>query len=199
MKLLKQAAEKYKHVILVAGNHEYYGHCLDDANSRISAKCAAWPNVHFLNKRAITIDGVRFLGCTMWSHVEDRVVAYMNDYVRTFQSPGVHVTPDYIRAQHAEHVAWIESELSVDTETPTVIITHHAPDMRMNGRYLGNHLNSGFATDLPHLFRAPVRAWICGHTHECMTVHINGIPCTANCYGYDGENTGFDAQKCITI
>jgi Calcineurin-like phosphoesterase len=197
--LLKQASNKFKYVILVAGNHECYGHIIEDADIRVQRLVSLFSNVYFLNKRSVVLDGVRFVGCTLWSYVSDHVSKYLNDYVRTFRSPGCNVTPDDIRRVHKQHVEWIDKELTDDTITPTVVVTHHAPDMRMNGKYLGGHLNTGFATDLPHLFRNPLKAWICGHTHQCLTYTINDVPCTSNCYGYDGENTGFDPLKCVTI
>ena len=58
-----------KPVIYVAGNHEFYhGHW----NAVLPAlkKQAARSNVHFLEDAAITIDGVRFLGTTLWTDFE---------------------------------------------------------------------------------------------------------------------------------
>src|SRR5262249_51817955 len=55
-----------KPVIYVAGNHGFYGgevrRTLDDLRTR----CAG-TNVNFLEQDELTVDGVRFLGATLWS------------------------------------------------------------------------------------------------------------------------------------
>lgn len=189
---LAQASQKFKHVILVAGNHEYYGDALDTTDARLSRLAARFTNVHFLNQRAVTIDGVRFLGCTLWSDVTDAAARDVNDYRRIKGA-----TPAGTRALHAAHVAWIEGELAV--AVPTVVVTHHAPDGRMNAPFADGKLDTAFATDLPHLFRPPVLAWICGHVHKSATHVTHGIPCSTNCYGYDGEDTGFDPLEYMDV
>ena len=55
-----------KHIVYVAGNHEFYGYqwdqLLDQLRDEARAHC-----VHFLENDAITIEGVRFLGATLWT------------------------------------------------------------------------------------------------------------------------------------
>lgn len=58
-----------KPVIYVAGNHEFYhGHW----NALLPAlkEQAARSNVHLLENAAVTIDGIRFLGTTLWTDFE---------------------------------------------------------------------------------------------------------------------------------
>ena len=58
-----------KPVIYVAGNHEFYhGHW--DALLPELEEQATRSNVHFLENAAITIDGIRFLGTTLWTDFE---------------------------------------------------------------------------------------------------------------------------------
>lgn len=53
-------------IVYVAGNHEFYNHnwvkLLDDMRSQ-----AATLSIHFLEDQAVTLDGVRFLGATLWT------------------------------------------------------------------------------------------------------------------------------------
>ena len=58
-----------KPVLFVAGNHEYYGSELEDAAAVIRNRTRP-TNVTFLDADADAvpvIDGVRFLGCTLWT------------------------------------------------------------------------------------------------------------------------------------
>ena len=51
-------------VVYVTGNHEYYGH---DIGLAADLRDAAPDNVRVLENAAIEIDGVRFLGSTLWT------------------------------------------------------------------------------------------------------------------------------------
>lgn len=56
-------------IVYVAGNHEFYGSERTDVigKLRVSAEEAG---VHFLEKDEVIINGVRFLGCTLWTDFE---------------------------------------------------------------------------------------------------------------------------------
>lgn len=56
-------------VIYVAGNHEFYGHHWDRLLDELRAAAELW-DVHFLENDAVSLGGVRFLGCTLWSDFE---------------------------------------------------------------------------------------------------------------------------------
>lgn len=64
---LRWAGETFsKPVLYVPGNHEYDWH--DLRKLRASFREKNWPDhVHLLDDRVITIDGVRFLGTTLYT------------------------------------------------------------------------------------------------------------------------------------
>ena len=53
-------------IIVVPGNHEYYGRVLDSELSLMRRETVG-TNVHILSEDVIEIDGVRFLGATLWT------------------------------------------------------------------------------------------------------------------------------------
>jgi predicted phosphodiesterase len=63
----RQSVFAGKPVVLVPGNHEYYGapslHCELEAMREL----AAGSKVHVLDRDVAIIDGVRFVGCTLWT------------------------------------------------------------------------------------------------------------------------------------
>ncbi len=72
-------------IIYVAGNHEFYGG--DIADVKKIQDIAKKFNVHFLNNDSVVVNGVRFLGCTLWSNIEQwslakvkKASSMMNDY-----------------------------------------------------------------------------------------------------------------------
>lgn len=55
-----------KPIIYVAGNHEFYGHHWDKLLEQLRSE-AQVHGVHFLENDSVIIDGVRFLGATLWT------------------------------------------------------------------------------------------------------------------------------------
>src|SRR5881227_2858047 len=53
-------------LIYVAGNHEFYGHSMPRLIEQLRS-AAAGSSVHVLEDEQLILDGVRFLGCTLWS------------------------------------------------------------------------------------------------------------------------------------
>jgi UDP-2,3-diacylglucosamine pyrophosphatase LpxH len=55
-----------KPVMYVAGNHEFYGREMS-AEIAEMRRAAEGSNVHVLDRDCVVLDGVRFLGCTLWT------------------------------------------------------------------------------------------------------------------------------------
>jgi hypothetical protein len=87
-----------KPVVYVMGNHEYYDRELDEVLPAARA-AARGTRVHVMERNAVTIQGVRFLGTTLWTSygdwhpgLVDQAYRQMNDYeliraTRWFESP----------------------------------------------------------------------------------------------------------------
>ena len=56
-------------VLYVAGNHEFYGHAMPGLIDELR-RAAVGSSVHVLENDEVVLDGVRFLGCTLWSDFE---------------------------------------------------------------------------------------------------------------------------------
>lgn len=199
-KFLKTMSSRFEKVFVISGNHEYYGHTLTSCDNIIDRICESTPNCIYLNNRSILIDGFLIVGSTLWSNIEDKTVSYMNDFKTIYESPTRLLTPNTYRKKHTDAVSFIESQ--VDKKYPTVILTHHAPHVLMNGIYINSGHNSGFSSDLTHLNKKHnnIKCWLSGHTHQCVTVLRDGVICSANCLGYYTEGAlGFDINKTITV
>ena len=76
-----------KTVIYIAGNHEFYDHEIS-VTKDITKAAAETDNIHFLDNQSVVIDGIRFIGTTLWTSFNDwadeGVIDYlhvqMNDY-----------------------------------------------------------------------------------------------------------------------
>lgn len=198
-----------KSIILVAGNHEFYGKFWRRNVRKIREKSESL-GIHFLEKDSVTIDGVRFLGCTLWTDFmlegeTRRQVAMiearqrMNDYqmIRLDRKPGdnadfrlfksAKLVPEVVRQRHQESVAWLEQELqNSDARTlgRTVVVTHHAPhENSIPDHYKGNALCPAYASNLSRLMGyAPL--WIHGHIHDRRDYKLGDTRVVTNPRGY---------------
>jgi len=96
-----------KPVLYVLGNHEYYGKALPKLTHSL-VELAANTNVEILERSSLQIDGVRFLGCSLWTDLrlqgDPWVASYaveqaMNDYRK------IRVNPRYRRLRASDTVA----------------------------------------------------------------------------------------------
>ena len=189
-------------IIYVPGNHEFYGTCMPQLRGEL-AREAERLNIELLDNRAVTLDGVRFYGTTLWTdfalyandptqnpaHAESKALRYMPDFKIVQASPGITFTPLASRQLHAEALAWLESQLAQPFDGPKVVISHHAPlHGCIPGQYLGDALSPAFASNLPHLM-GKMDVWVHGHVHEPIDMLRNGTRVIANPGGYPYEFT----------
>jgi len=69
MRLIDQALRKFAHVLLIAGNHEHYDGVFEDTVGLLRRHL---PGVSVLDNETIEIDGKRFFGSTLWTHLGGR-------------------------------------------------------------------------------------------------------------------------------
>jgi hypothetical protein len=218
--IMKYCSRSWASVIIVAGNHEFYNtqpthptrksDTVDERLALIRSTVAEFPNVHFLERERMDIQGVAFLGCTLWTNAmlnAGLAQSSMNDY-RLISNDGVGpVTPAETTAWHMRDQAWLTTELAAcaATETPAVVVTHHLPSYDfIASRYAGSPMNFCFASSCDYLLRPPVRAWIAGHTHTAVhrhwTVGADVIHGVVNPRGYPGETgTGYCREIFVDV
>ena len=146
--------------IFVPGNHEAYGKAIPHHFESLRRGFAG-SNVHFLEKNETIIDGVRFLGTTLWTdfmlfgpaqafQAELKAAQIMNDYHSIRVSPAFKpLTVFETKRQFTIAIKWLEEKLFEPFDGPTVVVTHHAPSMRsIAPRYEKDLLSAAFASDL---------------------------------------------------
>jgi DNA repair exonuclease SbcCD nuclease subunit len=63
-------SDQYKNVIVIAGNHEYYDGNITTSMFELAAAYSEFNNIHFLENDSIVIDGVTFIGATLWTDMK---------------------------------------------------------------------------------------------------------------------------------
>lgn len=204
-------------VIYVIGNHESYGDSWERTQRRLKAQHGNTANVHLLDRGEVVIDGVRFLGATLWTDYalfgEDKkeesmaaALPVMVDYRRIqVEDGGLHMmTPDDTVALHRRDAAWLAQQLAAPFAGPTVVVTHMAPSMQsVAERYADDLVSAAFSSNLDAL-AAQADLWVHGHTHDSFDYRIGQCRVVCNPCGYikrDGtpENARFDPDFIVEL
>jgi predicted phosphodiesterase len=182
-----------KEIIYVPGNHEFYG--ADRVETLALMQIAADQcKVHLLDNEEIIIDGVRFLGCTLWTDfllfgAAKKSTAMsdgqncLNDFrvIREGKKP---FSPVRSIELHEQVLAWLKAKLNVPYAEQTVVVTHHLPSkLSVVERFKDQMLSACFASELDYLL-GKMDLWIHGHTHSNLDYEANGTRVICNPRGY---------------
>lgn len=150
-------------VIYVPGNHEFYGHDVRDTDQLFIGAPA---NIKVLNDDACEIDGVRFLGSTLWTDFKldgegeawfcrRKAKALLEDFT-AIRNRGRLFTPEDSVELHEASRAWLVSELQKDVDGLTVVVTHHLPatQQKVLGLLFGQPDRSFFVTQIMGLAKS---------------------------------------------
>lgn len=195
-------------VIYVLGNHEYYHH---DLTLIDSLRERAEGRVHVLDREAVVIDGVRFLGCTLWTDFGifgeaerwfsiQRAKRDMADFA-IITKEGKRFSPMDSIEIHTDHRAWLEQELARSFAGKTVVVTHHFPSPRsIHPRFARDLLTPAFGSDLESMMDGDrVQLWLHGHTHDAFDYEVKGTRVLCNPRGYTGYEKGEDFRGDLVI
>ena len=202
-------------MLYVPGNHEFYGGTIAGTVAELK-RLSAGSDIHVLDDDEVAIQGVRFLGATLWTDFmlfeesEKRAAAMreaqrlMRDFSRIHlgESP---FTPEASAALFKRHAAWLERKLTEPYAGPTVVITHHAPSRKsIHPRFADSLMNACFVSDAERLIDGSrTRLWIHGHTHDSFDYFVNGTRVLCNPRGYSkegvNENPLFNANLSVEV
>ena len=200
--LLSWCSKMWKHVFLVAGNHEFYNYrskVLTDIPTRkakIQSIVDKYTNIVFLDCSSYFIadHNLRILGCTLWSDTssgdDHLIVKYMNDARNILLSSEIALVPAQMTQLHFKEKAWLTDAIreAAARGEEVLVLTHYLPTYKLIAeKYENNPMNMCFASNCEDLIQSPVKAWICGHSHSGVELELNGVQCILNPYGYPGE------------
>lgn len=210
---IEEMCTYFKYVLLICGNHEFYDHQAERViNEFVAWELEAAPkNFHFLYNDERFLDGVRFLGGTMWTSFDDgdpltiaTASRTMADYTEIYDMDGHRIYPDYILKEHDKFMDFLIRKFDEPFNGPTVVMSHHSPGnvLKRKGR-MGNLLDHCYFANIEELIghHNKVNLWVHGHTHQNWDYMINETRVVCNPYGYWGEsiNKGFDREIVIEV
>ena len=208
MRFFELARKNFDIILYVGGNHEPYGLDIDESQSLIESHLAG-DGVYYLENKAATVDGVTFLGATLWTDMNkgasasERYVGLGLTDFHVISSEGRRFTPRQAIERHENSLAFLSRELASRADKKVVVVTHHAPSFQgMTERFRRTPVAPGFASDLEDfIVRHPqVSDWIFGHTHIVKTFDVGETTLRTNCRGYVGrEQTGFKLDTYFNV
>ena len=204
------AREQWDDVIVIFGNHEYYGTTIDDGEVEKTLRDNLdMRGVHILNPGTVTIKGVKFVGATMWTSFKncDPMIMYhakrsMNDF-RLISHPETlqHITPEDIADIHDDEVSFMWREID-KAEDPVVVVTHHAPtSLSIADEWRGDPLSYAYDAEMEEfiLNNPKIKLWVHGHTHHCVDYMVGETRVVSNQRGYAGQQAMADTFKLLTV
>jgi predicted phosphodiesterase len=207
------AAETFRRpVVYVPGNHEYYGGHFKNTLAKMKER-GAGTQVHVLDRDEVVIEGVRFLGTTLWtdfSATGNLVLAAlearqrMSDYRRIRTGNYRRLRPSDVVEDHRDAVSFLRAKLAEPFAGKTVVVTHHAPSTRSIAEQFRDdigHLNAAYVNRLDELLGPPAAVWVHGHTHTSFDYDLLGTRVVCNPRGYIPyePNRDFDPARVVEL
>jgi Icc-related predicted phosphoesterase len=203
-------------VVYVPGNHEYYGSHLSRiaiAMRSVAKDCG----VHLLDNDAVVIDGVRFLGTTLWTDFQlfgkdeasiNEALRAAKNYISDFSVINYGSTGRFLPEQsvvlHFTALSWLQTQLKAPFDGSTVVVSHHCPHWNsVHERFRKGVTSAAFASDLDRFMGDPIDLWIHGHTHDSFDYDVRGTQVVCNPRGYSrgagNENGHFKPDLLVEV
>jgi DNA repair exonuclease SbcCD nuclease subunit len=213
---LKRCSFQFPHVVYIAGNHEFYNGKFHAGLDYLRAECSKFSNIYFLENETKIIDGVVFIGATLWTDMNKgdpltQTVAQdsMNDFrvIRNDKREFSKLRSVDVISRHVQTKQYFQHALNNHKEDVCVVVGHHSPSYQsVHPVYASDlHLNGAYHSDLSEfiLDNPQIRLWTHGHTHHAFDYVIGDTRIVCNPRGYEtasySEETGWDPNKIIEV
>jgi Icc-related predicted phosphoesterase len=216
-------------VVYTPGNHDFFNEAnspnqytmleQQDAGRELADKLG----IHLLMNDTVELAGSRFIGATLWTDFASVGVGSttakmkeaegrfgMNDYRRIKRESSVHpgkkkrLRPRDTMDAHRASREYIESQLAIPFDGPSVLVSHHAPHpLSINNRY--STLAFCYASNLSLMLEADDAPELClhGHIHKKLSYTVGKTRVVSNPRGYQfleaERQNGFDPSLVVEV
>ncbi len=216
IEFLTMMSNRFKEVIFILGNHDYYMTDMLTHVQRIKELAENFYNVTFLHRSVIPKEfpdtNTVIIGSTLWTDFNNEdVIAYvdasryMSDYT-CIRYDGKPLGSHNILDEHHADLKYIKYQLKQYEGWNTIVITHHAPSpLSITERYKGDFTNAYFISDIHDIIdEYKPNVWIHGHVHSFHDYLIDSTRVICNPVGYrhhiyGNENTGYNNTYCLNL
>lgn len=198
-------------IIWVAGNHEFYGVNIDAQLYDYRLFAQDHPRIHFLENDKLVLQGITFLGCTLWTDFSalgaSAQTQCMDNNQRLADFFYIHTRTGKFTAEESctrfnESYQWLDTELATCDMETTVVVTHFPPCREArHGEIEEDFLAAYFQANALDLIKDhQPKYWIYGHNHWSDRFSIGATQLLSNQLGYAKElsvRQRFDPQAFI--
>jgi predicted phosphohydrolase len=188
---IKYVANIYKTVLYITGNHEYYNNSIENIDVILEEKLAKYNNVYFLNNKVKIIEGIKFIGSTLWSNTLGN--KYEINDTKKIKKNNKLINSSDIDKMFFNNYKFIKDNVNNNENNNDIkhiiIITHHLPSYKcIDEKYKYSNYTSWFASNCEEIMNmelnTKIKYWFCGHTHSNVNITINSTQIIANPIGY---------------
>ena len=195
---IAKLSDHFKEILLVNGNHEYWGGYANAVDQDIDQTISCFNNVIRLKPGfPEKFQGISIHGGTLWFD----------------DSPGWEETkrgfPDFSRIgnfvpwvfnEHQKFIKMFEDGLVQEGD---IVVSHHLPSFKcVHPEYAGSRINRFFANNMDkYIAQYKPSHWLFGHTHHSIDMMLDNTHAMCNPHGYPGEhcNATFNENLIIEV
>lgn len=195
-KILQLLCDRFKHVVIIDGNHEFYGIDFEDDLSFCIMSRDAPSNLIYLQNDYFCIENIVFYGGTFWTNPEKwsplekfDIVHHINDFQHI-----KNMTFDKMADSHNDFIEGLYETMLLHPDNDMVVVSHFPPsELSINDRYRGHVTNAYFTNRYFEEFygNKQIKHWVCGHVHHKHEFEIGTIQGHCNPIGYPREGNQF--------
>jgi Icc-related predicted phosphoesterase len=212
-KFIQQVSNEFSKVIVIAGNHEFYDGKWNQTLVTLKGEYEKFANVHFLERDYLEINGVGFVGGTLWTDLNrgdpltvHAVKDLMNDYKCIVNDDAGYskLRPSNTLVRHRQTLDYFKFIFKEKQDRKLIAISHMAPSsLSIHDNYRGQYLmNGAYYTELGDLIadNPHVALWVHGHMHHELDYQIEKTRVVCHPRGYVSKTTVDDDDfKCKII
>lgn len=224
---LAKRAQTFRYVVFVLGNHDYWGGALNFEADRVRAliKEQGLTNVFLLERDALVLEDVKFVGGTLWTdfNKQDPTTKFMwsqtmipdSKYIKyriAFTRQNNETVEEYRRLRydevlkaHLDTRSYIFQHAKKDQNTrKLVVVTHMAPScLSIADEFKDDKIANGYYyTELGNtIVDTQIDYWFHGHMHNSVDYMIGNTRVINNPRGYEGsfKNDQFNPELLIEL
>ncbi len=224
---LADRAERFRYVIFVLGNHDYWGGTYNNEIISVNAiiKQQGLKNVFLLQDNIVDLEGIRFIGGTLWTDFNKQdpltKMSWKNimlpdatkikKYVNYIDHEGKNVVTytklsetDLLESHQKTKKFIFKNSKKNKNIKKLVVVTHMAPSfLSIDEVFKNSFIDNGyFYSELGNeIADSEIDYWIHGHTHNSKNYLINNTNIINNPRGYVGYETrsGFNPNLLIKL
>jgi len=209
---LQRCSDSFEHVIYIAGNHEFYNGKWPLGIDYLREEISNYDNIYFLENETKEIDGITFIGSTLWTDMNKgdpttmlTVAGLMNDFriIRNSDHDFTKLRPQHVLSQHLKSLNYIKDVVENDPSKTYVVVGHHAPTkLSVKPKYEKDHfMNGAYSSDLSEFImdHPQIKLWTHGHTHDKFDYLVGNTRVVCNPRGYVGYEVNTEIAELVYI